>query len=274
MFQFTDDCLIGVPQLDEEHRHLFELLNEGADLVQNEYTSDRYELIKNLLEKLEDYAELHFTHEEAYMEEICDPELIRQRSQHMSFRDKIREWSFTDIDDEQEQERILNELVNYLARWLYRHIIGSDTMIGKLPPLEKWMLKENPCEFCDEYRTGIDFVDSEHEELFRITDKANKLIRDEFVYDAYDDLTAILNELRDYTKRHFQDEEAYMERIHYGGLAAQRRAHEAFIEKISDIDLDEIEGDPKIYLESLIEFLLGWLVNHILYTDMKIPVTV
>ena len=62
-----------------------------------------------------------------------------------------------------------------------------------------------------------------------------------------------------------------MERIHYDGLAAQRRAHESFIDRLENVDLDAVDGDPKVYLESLIEFLLGWLINHILYTDKKIP---
>lgn len=271
MFQFTEDCMIGIPEIDDEHRHLFELINDGMYLVENHYAGDRYADIKDLLEQLDDYAEQHFAHEEAYMEQIRDPELILQRSQHMNFRDKVRSWYFTDINDGEQQQKLLGELMEYLARWLYHHIIASDALIGKLPKLEEWMVKENPCEFVDEYRTGISFIDEEHEELFRITDKANKYLRDNFEYDAYDEIISILQELKDYSKRHFKDEEAYMERIHYEGLVAQKRAHGSFIDRVENIDLEAIEGDPKIYLESLIEFLLGWLINHILYTDKKIP---
>ncbi len=273
MFEFTDDCKIGVPQIDDEHRHLFDIINRGAELARNGYT-DRYEQLKKMFEELDNYAEQHFTHEEEYMEKIRDPELILQRAQHMSFRDKIREWSFMDIDEYEQQHKLITDLMEYLARWLYRHIISSDAMIGKLPKLEEWMVKENPCKFIDEYRTGIDFVDEEHKELFRITDKANKLLRNDFSYDGYDEIMAVLGELKDYTKRHFKDEEDYMERLHYEGLPAQRRAHESFIQRIEDVDLDSIDGDPKVYLESLIEFLLGWLINHILYTDKKIPLEI
>lgn len=205
------------------------------------------------------------------MQKIRDPELILQRNQHIVFREKIRKWSFADIDEFDQQQEVLEEIMQYLARWLYHHIISSDAMIGKLPPLEEWMLKENPCEFVDEYRTGIEFIDEEHEELFRITDRANQCMRDAEDTDTYDDIIVILQELRDYTKRHFKDEEEYMERIQYDGLPAQQRAHESFIDKISNIDLDAVDGDPKVYLQSLIEFLLGWLINHILYTDKKIP---
>ena len=33
MYQFTDDCLIGVDQIDNENRRLFELVNEVANLL-------------------------------------------------------------------------------------------------------------------------------------------------------------------------------------------------------------------------------------------------
>ena len=64
MFQFTEDCVLGVPEIDEEHRHLFDLMNEGMDLARNQYSDVHYEAIKNLLEELNNYAEMHFTREE------------------------------------------------------------------------------------------------------------------------------------------------------------------------------------------------------------------
>lgn len=270
MFKFTNDCVLGVDQIDEEHQHLFDLMNQGMDILQNSYLSDWYEDIKELMHELENYAEQHFAHEEAYMEKIRDPELILQRSQHMAFRDAILNFSLKDIDDVEDQKKVLEELLKYLAKWLYHHIIGSDSMIGKLPPLDEWMIRENPCEFTQEYWTGIDLIDKEHEELFRIVEKVNKLVRYEDEFDI-EEILNVLNELRKYTEFHFGDEEEYMESIHYEGLAAQKRAHESFIDKIVNIDMKQIQENPKEYTQSLVEFLLGWLINHILYTDKKIP---
>ena len=42
MFQFTEDCLMGVEKLDKEHEHLFELINSILDMLKNHYVSDRY----------------------------------------------------------------------------------------------------------------------------------------------------------------------------------------------------------------------------------------
>lgn len=271
MFEFTDDCKIGIDQIDDEHKYLFELLNKAYILVTTDYHSDYYQQLKDIIAELDNYAEQHFAHEEAYMEQIRDPELILQRSQHAFFREKILMLDLANIDEITEQQQVLSELVSFLAKWLYRHILSSDMMIGKLPPLEEWMLRENPCEFTEEYLIGIDLIDKEHEELFRIVGRASHLVKSYDSSSSYDKIIEILNELKNYTIEHFRDEEEYMEGIGYEGLAAQKRAHEAFVDKLETIDLQEIENNPQEYLQELLEFLLGWLINHILYTDKKIP---
>ena len=93
MIEFTSDLEIGIGELDSEHRRLFDLINGGFELLQNQFIIDKYDRVKAMMEELEDYANEHFAHEEAYMESIRDPELIRQRIQHNHFRDKIHVFS-------------------------------------------------------------------------------------------------------------------------------------------------------------------------------------
>ena len=64
-----------------------------------------------------------------------------------------------------------------------------------------------------------------------------------------------------------------MEQIHYSGLDAQRRAHNAFIEKLVDIDfaeLENIDDNQQEYLQGILDFLAKWLINHILKMDKQI----
>ena len=109
MFQFTDDCLIGIEQIDEEHKKLFTLLNKAGTLLANDFSNDRYQELKEIIEELDRYADQHFTHEEAYMVQIRDPEIIRQRAQHSYFREKIRDFEFTNINDIADQQIVLTE---------------------------------------------------------------------------------------------------------------------------------------------------------------------
>ena len=94
-----------------------------------------------------------------------------------------------------------------------------------------------------------------------------------FLIDKYDEIMRILTELRNYTEMHFHDEESYMEQIHYADLDAQRRAHNAFIEKLVDINFEELESldnNQQEYLQDVLDFLAKWLVNHILKMDKLI----
>ena len=99
------------------------------------------------------------------------------------------------------------------------------------------------------------------------------MVRDWKEGDQLDEILKTLEELKSYTTYHFRDEEAYMKSIRYEGLESQKRAHAAFISRLEEIDLAKIQENPREYLESLIEFLLGWLINHILKVDKKIPVS-
>lgn len=272
MYVFTDDFLLGNELIDNDHRYLFELLNRANELLNSQFKTDRHTDIMQILAELERYADEHFAREEAYMMSINDPEIIIQRHQHIAFDEKVQEFMVHNFDEDDEQDAILKNITAFIAKWLICHIIGSDILIGKLPPLEDWMMKENPCEFSPEYEIGMELIDSEHRELFRLIGKADYLAKHENVEECIDEILSLLNELEAYTKEHFADEEEYMESINYAGLEAQKRAHEAFIYEIESIDKDEIVENPRKNMESILEFLLGWLINHIVNQDLKIPV--
>lgn len=129
----------------------------------------------------------------------------------------------------------------------------------------------DPFAFTDEFRTQIPLVDKEHETLFNLVRQTYELVHDEFCVDKFDGIVEILEELRNYTIKHFADEERYMKSINYDGLAEQVAAHTAFVEKLNNIDLDEIDRDQEDALDKLIKFLLNWLVQHILKVDKKMP---
>lgn len=265
MYHFTDDCLIGVEAIDDEHRELFRIINDTQELLENQIINDKYDRIIEMLNRLEQYAEEHFQHEEEYMESIRHPELNLQKHQHLFFRDKVNGIT-NSFSSDHEQQAVLEDLLHYLVTWLYRHIISSDLMIGKLRPSEE---RSAPV-FTDTYLTGIPIIDKEHRELFRIIGDVYRVMTDEMAFDKYDEIVRLLDELKEYTKFHFQDEEIYMESIHYEGLDAQKRAHEAFVSRLEDMNLDQIDENQQETLEDMMEFLTEWLVNHILHSDKKI----
>lgn len=127
-------------------------------------------------------------------------------------------------------------------------------------------------EMKPEYFTGITLIDEEHKQLFAYANEAYDLLQEEFIPDKYDRIVAILQELRNYTKKHFSDEEAYMESIQYKRIFTQKIQHQEFIDKLDNIDIDSIEAgeNQDEALIDILEFLTNWLIHHILELDTLI----
>ncbi len=125
-------------------------------------------------------------------------------------------------------------------------------------------------EMKDEYYTGIDFIDQEHSKLFSICNEAYELLTNDFIPDKYDYILSVVNELKNYTKYHFQHEEEYMISIGYKRLLSQKVDHADFIEKLDGFDTDSIDEDQKASLLELVDFLNEWLIGHIFMKDKLI----
>ena len=125
-------------------------------------------------------------------------------------------------------------------------------------------------EFTKDYHTGIDFIDEEHAKLFEIANRAYDLLTNQFVTDKYDAIVAVLEELRDYTKYHFNHEEEYMKSINYPKRFSQLHQHTQFINKLESYNLKEIDVNQQEGLLEILDFLALWLHSHIKGMDKKI----
>ena len=268
IYTFTDDCIIGIDQIDEEHRGLFRLIGELHDMLAQDFDRDRYNEICDMVERLKRYAVEHFRHEEMYMEAVGHPELELQRQQHIEFSEKIDEIDIR--SGESDQIGLVNELLAYLVKWLYKHIIGSDLLIGKLVEVQEWKERED-CAFREEYVIGVDRIDEEHRELIRMLGEIHHMIAYDNAADKHDRIIDALKSLQDHVMAHFQDEEAYMESISYDGLEVQRLAHDALSTRLELMNMDALDHMDEDGLAEFTEFLTEWIATHILQMDRHIP---
>ena len=146
----------------------------------------------------------------------------------------------------------------YCIKLIYYYIRKKDEIMYEMKP---------------EYYIGIDMIDEEHKQLFKYADEAYELLHDEFTPDKYDKMDIILEKLRDYTVKHFADEEQYMESIHYKKMFTQKVQHMEFVQKLDEFiehhSDEEIDQDEQIM--GILKYLTDWLINHILYVDCQIP---
>lgn len=271
MFRFTEDCIIGVEQIDEEHQYLFTLLNEIEQVVHDKGSVEQKQTdLGAYIDRLIKYGEIHFAHEEAYMEKIHDPELFRQKRDHAMFMGKVQAIDLIDLNNE-EKRKILEDTLIYLIKWLYQHILGSDTLIGKVQRVwDEVRRGEDFCKFTEDFLTGISDIDEEHQILFDIIAQAYRLMERKFMHEKLDGIMGILEQLDDYMTIHFAHEEAYMEKVGYPYLEAQKAAHKSFQERMGMQGPGEDAAGQQAYLEELLDYLFAWLGNHILIMDKKI----
>lgn len=123
-----------------------------------------------------------------------------------------------------------------------------------------------------EYYIGIDMIDEEHKQLFQYADEAYELLHNDMIPDKFDAIHDVLMNLRNYTVKHFSDEEEYMESIHYKKLFTQKIQHQEFINKLDEFmeNHNEEVVDQNKQIEDILEYLTNWLINHILYVDGQI----
>ncbi len=127
-------------------------------------------------------------------------------------------------------------------------------------------------EMKKEYFTGIQLIDDEHAKLFEYANQIYELLHNEFVPDKYDNIRDLLGKLTDYARKHFADEEAYMESIQYKKIFTQKVQHQAFMDELEKYDLDAIDqmDNQEVVIGKLLTFVTDWLVEHILNVDTQI----
>ena len=129
MYEMKEEYLIGIEEIDREHKVLFEIADEIYQLCGNEFVPDKYDHIRHILEELRDYTLTHFEHEEAYMESVGYKRLPEQKRQHEAFEETIGGWDMEAIDEDQDET--IEEILRIVTNWLVNHILYEDKLIGE-----------------------------------------------------------------------------------------------------------------------------------------------
>ena len=120
------------------------------------------------------------------------------------------------------------------------------------------------------YALGIPEIDEQHAKLVTMVMSMKDLINDaEDGVDCYDEMEALFRELQNYTAVHFADEEKYMADKGFEGLKAHKELHDAFIERVDEFMETDIDADQLSVIEEVAQFLLDWVVSHIINEDRK-----
>jgi hemerythrin len=121
--EWKPEYSVGLPELDEHHRHLFVLLNNVYEACM---LSKQKDVFCKTVSELAEYTCYHFAAEEKLMEDSKYPGLDVQRAEHLLFTNKIAEYFKIKSLDNEECVIELIELSEFLMNWLTHHILIID----------------------------------------------------------------------------------------------------------------------------------------------------
>lgn len=119
--EWSDDFSVKVSLMDDEHKVLFNLINDLNSAMMDGQSSRE---IGKILDSLIDYTEYHFNHEEEMLKKISYPNISEQEKYHKLFVNKMKEFK-----KEMESGEVLLsvKIIDFLKDWLVSHIVNIDT---------------------------------------------------------------------------------------------------------------------------------------------------
>ncbi len=126
IFPWNEQLNTGIAIIDDQHRKLVEILNR---LARQHMLGVEETEIQCILHELAEYAEYHFSTEEAIWGDFLasDEWLSEHEQAHQAFFAKIQAIGQSDEPFEQ----LLEQLFSFLIQWLAFHIIDSDKRMAK-----------------------------------------------------------------------------------------------------------------------------------------------
>lgn len=113
---------------------------------------------------------------------------------------------------------------------------------------------------------GIPIIDEQHKNLI---DVSNGLLQAMINGMGNEVIEDIITELRDYTRYHFETEEAYMKEIGYPGYDTQYNRHRQLMAEV-DVFSSKLLCGESVSPGEVLDFINKWLVQHIQEMDSKI----
>jgi hemerythrin len=121
-------------------------------------------------------------------------------------------------------------------------------------------------EWTERMSVGVTQFDNEHKRLVALINELFDAVQAGRGREA---LGKILDELIEYTKSHFTNEEHLMAKNGYPNLDTHKKEHEALTKQVLDVQRKYHAGATAMLSMEVMTFLKNWLVKHIQGTDKQ-----
>lgn len=120
---WSDDYATGEPEVDKQHKQLFQYLTDLEDHIQKGADAA---YVKRFLDALGLYTRSHFCYEEICMRRMKCPVAEQNKEQHGKLLDAYTHYRER-FEVEGVSDDLLQKLHAFLKSWLVNHILKVDT---------------------------------------------------------------------------------------------------------------------------------------------------
>lgn len=125
----------------------------------------------------------------------------------------------------------------------------------------------------DKYMVGVETIDEQHKELFKRLSEFIQIVQDKGKSweERLDKVKETMSFMKEYVVFHFNDEEAYQEKINYPDMEIHKEAHRKFKEGINEyVEIFQQGGFTEERIQEFSAKLMTWLIMHVGKMDQKI----
>ena len=120
-------------------------------------------------------------------------------------------------------------------------------------------------KWSERFSLNIELIDKQHKQLIYLI---NQLYDNMKNGNSKNILEKTIDELCEYTKVHFKEEEKIFEKYGYIDTVEHKESHQIFINEI--VNFKKMFNENKVTVSSkILLYLRDWLYDHILKTDKK-----
>ena len=251
LFNWTEKFILGIPEIDEQHKQIVDLINKLSDLRNKD--ADK-EGLGEIINELISYTKTHLSYEENLLKQHEYPEFASHKSNHEQLTKQA-------VDFQKKyflgNTGLSTEIAILLNDWLAEHILEIDKKY--VPYLKN---KGTTCmdrmEDIKGLLVGIEEMDNQHIEIYdffisimKAKEKNNE-----------EELMGNVEKLLEIWEKHFKYEDDLMEQYKYSGCEEHKKEHDDIRESILTLKKMYSRGFKDV-LTTLALSLNQWVEEHI-----------
>lgn len=120
LITWSEEFSVNIKEVDNQHRQLIEIINQLQRAMKEGKSAS---VLNDILQRLIDYTDYHFSTEERLMEAYNYPGYVHHKAQHEALKRKVQEFQRL---YKQNPTGLSVQLLNFLKTWLNDHILNTD----------------------------------------------------------------------------------------------------------------------------------------------------